>query len=463
MKLQKISSLLIFLILSCSPSSKNIATNSDINLTQTSQIDGTFNEAKSEKGFNHFYFSFQDCKSFLGPNNPPECMNPPNILSQFNYETSISNVVKFNELFFVLLQEGKIFIHNFKNQNSTLFLDISDKVQFSGLETGLLSVAFSPIHTDFLVSYINDSGYLTFELYEYSNDIFNIINSKVIYQDIANNKENYGTHYGGKVIWSNYFNDYLISLGDFHEGNASSRLNSDPQDFSSLKGKILITNIHSDTSFKNIYELENNIESKSLQNIVAFGLRNPWQFFETGNFLIIFDTGLSQNEELNILNLKDNQINFGWPIFEGPSLSEDIDKIKNYNLDVNFKTKGLSLTDFISSSSQQPNFYYNHHPCDAVKIFGLRKNCEGYSDQYKAAIIGGDILLNSFSEYNFDIFFADYLSEELFSFNLTNGNIKIYPIPGINQITSVSVFNNLENQIILSNTIGELFILQIDS
>lgn len=416
-----------------------------------------------EPGFDHNFFSVIGCKSFLGSYNPPKCMNPPIITYSFNYGSSISNIIKFNDKHFVLSQDGKIYEHNFEEEIQKIFLDLSEKVQFSGLETGLLSMAFSPSHNDFLVSYVNKSGYLTFELYEYKAEDFKIINSTVIFQDIAKKKENYGTHYGGKIIWSDYFGDYLISLGDFHEGNALSRLNPDPLDNRSLKGKILLTNIHSNTKIENIYKMEESNQSNALQNVVTFGLRNPWQFFEVGSFLIIFDTGLSQNEELNKVNLEDGQINLGWPVFEGTSLSEDIDKIKNYKLDLEIEKGSLSWSEFVSKSSELPDFYYNHYPCDALNLFGAKKNCEGSSDHYKAAIIGGDILINSSSEYNFDIFFADYLSEELFSYNLTDASFNIYPIQGINQITSVNIFNHIEEKIMVTTTLGELIILQLNS
>ena len=47
-------------------------------------------------------------------------------------------------------------------------------------------------------------------------------------------------------------------------------------------------------------------EKSPIQNLIATGLRNPWQFLEFKDYLIIFDTGFTQNEELNITKYETN-------------------------------------------------------------------------------------------------------------------------------------------------------------
>ena len=73
------------------------------------------------------------------------------------------------------------------------------------------------------------------------------------------------------------------------EANFESRLNHMPLDDSRYYGKIVA--LSSDkTIISNSKPLipENNIP---LDNVVASGLRNPWQFFEFKDYLIIADTG----------------------------------------------------------------------------------------------------------------------------------------------------------------------------
>ena len=56
-------------------------------------------------------------------------------------------------------------------------------------------------------------------------------------------------------------------------------------------------------------------ESEQLSNILALGLRNPWKFFEVNDSLYIFDVGLYNFEELNVLKYESLPGNFGWPYF----------------------------------------------------------------------------------------------------------------------------------------------------
>ena len=93
---------------------------------------------------------------------------------------------------------------------------------------------------------------------------------------------------------------------------------------------------------------ENNVY---LGNIIASGLRNPWQFFEFEDFLIIADTGFTQNEELNIYKYSNTTPNFGWPVFEATKRSEDLDNINDYKLDADIflwkdnQKEGLSFVE----------------------------------------------------------------------------------------------------------------------
>ena len=73
----------------------------------------------------------------------------------------------------------------------------------------------------------------------------------------------------------------------------------------------------------------------------------------------------------------------------------------------------------------------------------------------------GGILENPKSEYNFDIFFADYLSQELFSLNFITRELKIYPIENYLYINSVNVFNAEKNQILTTTNTGRVLILQL--
>ena len=116
------------------------------------------------------------------------------------------------------------------------------------------------------------------------------------------------------------------------------------------------------------------------------------------------------------------------------------------------------ILDYMFEYSIKPVFYYNHFACE-----NINQNCDGNSDIYRAAIIGGDILLNPKSQYNFDIFFADFLSQEIFSYNLVEGNVSIYNVDGINYINILKVLDNESDKIIVGTDTGYLKILQLKS
>ena len=343
-----------------------------------------------------------------------------------------------------------------ENNLTESILDIQGKVYLESLESGLLSFYLNPYNNEFLVSYVNKNNELTFELFYFESEIKNILTSEVLLTvPIFSN-----SHYGGGITWSEKNQSYLVSIGDGVEANFESRLNHKPLDNSEYYGKILA--ISGDRDLNNLNNLilskENNVY---LGNIIASGLRNPWQFFEFEDFLIIADTGFTQNEVLNIYKYSNTTPNFGWPVFEATKRSKDLDNINDYKLDAdiflwkdNQKEDGLS---FVENNSIKPVFYYNHHPCFSES----NENCDGKADVYRAAIIGGVIIYSVNSIYNFDIFFADYISQELFALNLITNELKIFPIPGISTITSIKTNIGKSDEIIASTYDGKIYIIKL--
>ena len=92
---------------------------------------------------------------------------------------------------------------------------------------------------------------------------------------------------------------------------------SDPLDTTSPRGKILFLN--KQDSNPDLLALEKNQSPRN--DILAFGLRNPWQTSEYKNFLFVPDIGNSLEEELNIVDLNkfkngSKPYLFGWPLTE---------------------------------------------------------------------------------------------------------------------------------------------------
>ena len=146
-------------------------------------------------------------------------------------------------------------------------------------------------------------------------------------------------------------------------------------------------------------------------------------------------------------------------MFEATKRSEDLDNIDNYSLDIYHWKNGQqsSALEYVYENSIKPSFYYNHNACNSPEY----ENCDGKSDIYRAAIIGGDLLNSPSSNYNFDIFFADHISQELFSFNLIERQLNIFPIRDLILVNIVKVFDSNLNQIIVGTDTGLLQIIQL--
>ena len=452
--------LLILLLFNCGSSpeatlvQENIATSSSSTSIITTTTVATLNEF--ELPYKHSFYDFENCNDFLGSSHNIACLEAPKIEKIFQFESPILNLTKSRNKQFAISKDGIVYDLNIEKEEAEIVFDIRGQVFLESLESGLLSFYLHPNDDEFLISYINKNNELVFELFYFENDIQNKKDSETLLKVPI-----FATsHYAGGIFWSEYYAAYLVSIGDGTEANFESRLNHKPLDTNEYYGKIVALSGKGEFKKRNnlILSGENEITKT---NIIATGLRNPWQFFEFEDFLIVADTGFTQNEELNIYKYSTTTPIFGWPVFEATKRSEDLDSIENYSLDSDIyfwgsdgMEEGLS---YVEQNSVMPAFYYNHLPCYSEK----NENCYGQTDIYRAAIIGGDILSDINSDYNFDIYFADYLSQELFSLNLITREVKIFPIPGITSITSIKVNYGDNDEVIATSYDGSIYLIKL--
>ena len=452
--------LLILFILSCGNSSEetlvqeNRTTSSSSTSTVTTTTAITLKEF--ELPYKHSFYELENCNDFLGSSHNIDCFEAPLIEKIFQFESPILNLTKSRDKQFAISKDGIVYDLNIEKKEAEIIFDIRGQVFLESLESGLLSFFLHPNEDEFLISYINKNNELVFELFYFENEIQNKTDSETLLKvPIFVN-----SHYGGGIFWSEYYAAYLVSIGDGTEANFESRLNHKPLDTNEYYGKIVAISGEGEYKKRNNLTLSGKNEITK-NNIIATGLRNPWQFFEFEDFLIVADTGFTQNEELNIYKYSTTTPIFGWPVFEATKRSEDLDSIENYSLDSELYFWGSDGREdgltYVEQNSIMPAFYYNHLPCYSEK----NENCFGQTDIYRAAIIGGDILFDVNSEYNFDIYFADYLSQELFSLNLITREVKIFPIPGIVSVTSVKVNYGSKNEIIVTSYDGSIYLIKL--
>lgn len=372
-----------------------------------------------------------ECSPWLGSDYFIDCIKGVNINEIKKYDGMLTNVITFEDKIFVLDKSGIIFDLN-KNE---IFLDIRDKVSVFDefAESGLFSLAFHPDENFFLISYSDSSNNLIVEEYKLNSDFSIYENYSRIIKKIPNTQ---CCHYSGNIIWSNYFNDFLLGVGDMQ--NKDGFLHSDPLDTTSPRGKILF--INSSISNPDLLAVDSNYEVR--KDILAFGLRNPWKTIEYKNYLFVPDIGKANEEELNIVDLNNFTLSkkpylFGWPHFEG-TINNSIE----FNQILLHKDNSSSnINDYISKNTLKPEVYYRHNA----------------PENYRAAIIGGGVVENLNSKYFEHYFFADYLSNELFAYDFNKKELKIFPLGNLGgNITSLAINPIKDNSILVTTLSGSL-------
>jgi len=226
-----------------------------------------------------------------------------------------------SNLLFVVEQPGRIYVFENENQTSskTLFLDITDKVDDTGNEEGLLGLAFHPNYADngyFYVDYTAASpARSVIARYSVSDtDPKSAVKeSETVLLEVS---QPYDNHNGGQIAFGP--DNYLyISLGD---GGSGGDPQGNGQDQSTLLGAILRIDVDASEGGLNYGIPDDNPFAGNTEGyreeIFAYGLRNPWRFSfdpDTGD-LWTGDVGQNDYEEIDIIESGNN---YGWNIMEG--------------------------------------------------------------------------------------------------------------------------------------------------
>lgn len=227
---------------------------------------------------------------------------------------------------FVVEQNGFIrVIDETGNLLATPFLDIDDRVYnvgFIGDERGLLGLAFHPDYSNngyFFVNYINNFGNTVISRFERDTNNINLgnPNSEVIILTFTQPASN---HNGGDM---HFGADGYLYIGTGDGGFAGDPFNNS-QNLNSYLGKILRLDIDNPTATEEYSIPADNpfiTSPNALNEIWAYGIRNPWKFsFDRDtNDLWLGDVGQNAFEEINRVAIADAGVNYGWRCFEGNS------------------------------------------------------------------------------------------------------------------------------------------------
>lgn len=373
------------------------------------------------------------CNEWLGSNHTVECIT--NLyykkieLNNGKTFQDINNLVVFNDNTFVLESRGLVYNLTKKTEFLNINKLVNSREGLSG-EHGLWDIAFHPSEKYFLITYSDTENNYVISKYFYENLDSVFEQTPEIMVKIPNTIEK---HYSGSLIYSKFFEDFLYSVGDMNE-NQYAEINPNPVDTSSNKGKILFLNNKNSKPKKITSEINN----EARNDLLAFGLRNPWQIYEYNNYLIVPDIGRVYIEELNLVDLnlfKDSYepYLFGWPYFEG-NLENEIpfDGVELWD------SSEISAREYIINQSLEPVLYYDH---DSPDVF-------------RAAIIFGGVIQNKNNPYYESLVFADYNSREIFLYKMNENILTIANLPNeiineIEAITSISIIQNTDEYVSL--------------
>jgi glucose/arabinose dehydrogenase len=195
----------------------------------------------------------------------------------------------------------------------TEILNIEDRVDFAGGETGLLGMAFHPQFATNRYVYLNYIGRNTDDAMETRVTRFEVADNGII--DRASElillrfNQPYSNHNGGHIAFGS--DGYLyVSSGD---GGSGGDPQQNGQNMNNLLGKILRIDVDNTSSGRHYaIPLDNPFAmTGGAQEIWAYGLRNPWRFGfdrET-NALWVGDVGQGAWEEINLVTRGGN---YGW-------------------------------------------------------------------------------------------------------------------------------------------------------
>src|SRR5260221_1288916 len=235
----------------------------------------------------------------------------------FNQPTFITSAHDGSNRIFVVEKTGRILILRDGAILPEAFLDISNLVDSSASERGLLSIAFHPEYKTnglFYIYYTARGGTLTIAQYKVSAnpDLADTQSARIMLQ-VVHQRIN---HNGGQLEFGP--DGYLYAgLGDGGGGGDPDLNGQNPK---TLLGKLLRLDVNNGTPYGIPADNPFVSNKQGRPEVWAYGLRNPWRFSfdRTTNDLYIADVGQDNYEEVDIQKAgTPGGLNYGWHTMEG--------------------------------------------------------------------------------------------------------------------------------------------------
>jgi len=215
---------------------------------------------------------------------------------------------------FIVERGGTVRIWTGASLLATPFLDISSLITTSGQEQGLLGLVFDPQYKtngEFYVQYTatNDDLVVARMTVSGNPNVANTTLTPVLTQP----HPTYVNHNGGELQFGP---DGYLYVG-FGDGGGTGDPNGNAQNVNTLLGKLLRIDVHAPTY--TVPPTNPLVGQPGLDEIWAYGLRNPWRFTfdRTTGDLFIADVGQDSLEEIDVQPAGDATLrNYGWNVME---------------------------------------------------------------------------------------------------------------------------------------------------
>lgn len=258
------------------------------------------------------------------------------------------------------------------------FLNLSNEKQYqvhsfaveSGVEMGLLGLAFHPKFNDnryLFVNYNPKEGELRTRVSRYTlgknvQGEYRLSDEKIIIEVEQPHKN----HNGGQVAFGR--EGYLyIGMGD---GGSGGDPYGHGQNRETLLGNMLRIDINTEDKVPYVIPSDNPFVDQAPihPEIWAYGLRNPWRFSFNGETLIVADVGQNKYEEVSVVEKGQN---LGWNIMEGQHCfkpKKDCDKAGLTLPKITYDHKaGLSITGgYVYQGKLMPELFSHYIYADFI-------------------------------------------------------------------------------------------------